>query len=205
MDLTPTAVRVPALAAPVLLGLYGLLRFVDGRDGDHGSGVAWDVGHALFFAAIASLGILISWDCDASRPARRELVAAAAAAAMGLVGTACFLWVIVGDLSATIGDAAPLPEPLELLGPLFLQLGLLVPMGMLVAARPRRLPLWSPILTLAGFALFAASLDLIPLGVVVLLAGLAPLASRRRLGRCRGALAIVPLGPGRGRSEEAHE
>ncbi len=95
----------------------------------------------------------------------------------GLFGVACFLWVILGDLFADFHDAAPLPDPLEMIGPLLLQLGVLTLLVMLVTARPRRLPVWSPVLVLAGFLLFAVNPDLIPIGALLVLAGLAPLAN----------------------------
>lgn len=47
---------------------------------------------------------------------------------------------------------------------------------MLVTATPRLLPAWSPLLVLVGFALFAVDLDLLPVGALLLMAGLAPVA-----------------------------
>jgi hypothetical protein len=84
--------------------------------------------------------------------------------------------VILGDLFEDLDEAAPLPEPLEMIGPHALQLGWLTLLVMLVATRPRRLPVWSPLLVFAGFVLFAANLDPVPLGELLLLAGLEPLA-----------------------------
>ena len=49
---------------------------------------------------------------------------------------------------------------------------------MLVVARSRRLPSWTPVLALAGFLLFAINLDLLPVGALVILFGLSPLARR---------------------------
>ena len=93
------------------------------------------------------------------------------------MGVACFLWVILGDLFAGFHDAAPLPEALEMLGPLLFQVGMLTLLIMMVTARPRRLPNWIPLLVLVGFLLFAANLDLIPIGALLILAGLRPLAT----------------------------
>jgi hypothetical protein len=64
-----------------------------------------------------------------------------------------------------------------MLGPLLFQLGVLTLLIMMVTARPRRLPIWSPLLVLVGFLLFAANLDLIPIGALLILAGLGPLAA----------------------------
>jgi hypothetical protein len=94
----------------------------------------------------------------------------------GLFGVAGFLWVILGDVFADFRHAAPLPDALEMIGPLLFQIGLLTLLIMLATARPR-LPVWSPLLVLVGFLLFAANLDLIPIGALLVLAGLAPMAT----------------------------
>jgi hypothetical protein len=52
-----------------------------------------------------------------------------------MVGAACFLWVIAGDLSAAFRDAAPLPGVLEAAGPALFQVGLLSLLVLLVVAR----------------------------------------------------------------------
>ena len=59
MEANPPLVRFCAVAAPALLFLYGVLRLVDGRDGDHGPGWAWNAGHTLFFVAFVLLGTLV--------------------------------------------------------------------------------------------------------------------------------------------------
>lgn len=165
------------LIAPLVLALYGLLRLVDGLDGDHGPGLAWNLGHTLFFLSFVLFGVLTVRlrQLVPIATARRQLLANAAAAA-GMFGVACFLWVILGDLFSAVDSAAPLPEPLEMIGPLAFQLGWLTLLVMLVAATPRLLPVWSPIAVLAGFVLFAANLDLLPIGALLLMAGLAPVA-----------------------------
>jgi hypothetical protein len=172
-------VRLTAIAAPILLFLYGVLRLIDGMDGHHGPGFAWNLGHTLFLIAFVMLGGLTvglrRLVPATSRPAR---VVADLAMVAGLFGAACFIWVILGDLFAHVHDAAPLPGPLEVAGPLVFQVGVLGLLVMLVVARSRRLPFWTPILVLAGFLLFAMNLDLIPVGALIVLCGLSPLARR---------------------------
>ncbi|MGW0860325.1 hypothetical protein [Streptomyces sp. NPDC002690] len=169
--------NAPALVAPLLLVLYGVLRLVDGLDGKHGPGLAWNLGHSLFFAGFLLFGVVtfrLRRIALAATPGRRHL--ANVATAVSLFGIACFLRVILGDLFAALDDAAPLPDPLKLAGPLAFQLGLLVLLVLPVAAQPRALPVWSPLLVLAGFLLFSVHLDLLPVGGLLLTAGLLPVA-----------------------------
>jgi hypothetical protein len=91
-------------------------------------------------------------------------------------GAACFLWGIAGDVFVRFHDTAPVPGPLQLAGPLLFQVGMLTLLILLVTARPRRLPAWSPLLVLLGFVLIAVNLDLLPASALLILAGLAPLA-----------------------------
>ncbi len=181
MTPTPSLVRFAAVAAPILLLLYGLLRLIDGLDGVHGPGLAWNLGHTLFLIGFVLLGVL-AWGMRHLVPATtvRTRIVASLATVSALFGVGCFLWVILGDLFPDLHDSAPLPDALEMLGPLAFQLGVLTLLVMLVTARPRRLPVWSPLLVLLGFVLFAVNLDLIPAGALLILAGLAPLAGDRR-------------------------
>lgn len=168
-------IRFCAVAAPGLLLIYGLLRLVDGLDGDRGNGPAWDLGHLAFFAGIVLFAVLAVALRGLARPAvrwQRVLVDVAAAAAV--FGAGCFLWVITGDLFEEFSEAAPLPGPLELAGPLLFQAGLLVLLGRL--ALLRRLPAWSPVAMVVGFVALAVSLDLLPLAALVIGAALLPLA-----------------------------
>jgi hypothetical protein len=170
----PRLVRFCAFVAPALMLVYGLLRVVDGLDGDRHNGPAWDLGHIAFFVAIVLFAVLALALRALDRPAgwRRVLVDAATVAV--LLGAGCFLWVIAGDLSADFRSAAPLPEALELIGPLLFQVGLLTLLIRLVPGR--RLPVWSPIVVLLGFASIGLNLDLLPLGAVLVLVALLPLA-----------------------------
>ncbi|MFI7540818.1 hypothetical protein [Actinoplanes sp. NPDC049599] len=178
----PRLVRFCAFAAPALMLVYALLRVVDGLDGDRHNGPAWDLGHLAFFVAIALFAVLALALRALDRPATARRVLVDAATAAVLAGAACFLWVITGDLSAGFHEAAPLPAALELIGPLLFQAGLLILLVRLVLAG--RLPAWSPIVVLLGFAAIGINLDLLPLGSVLVLAALLPLA----LGRSEGSL-----------------
>ncbi|MEO3782827.1 hypothetical protein ABGB12_05850 [Actinocorallia sp. B10E7] len=174
-------VLIPAATAPVLLLLYGILRLVDGLDGDRGPGLAWNLGHTFFLAAFVLFGVLIVGLRRLVREAAGSRIVADPATAAGLIGVAGFLWVILCDLFERLEDAAPLPDPLYAAGPLLFQLGLLTLMVQLTAARPRLLPAWSPVLVFLGFLLIAVNLDLLPLGAVFIAGGLFPLVPRPAL------------------------
>ena len=188
MTSAPPFIRFSAIAAPVLLFMYGVLRLIDGMDGHHGPGFAWNVGHTLFFVAMVLFGFLVLGMRQLVPASKRRLADAATVA--GLAGVACFLWVILGDLLPDFGDTLPVPDAVEMAGPLLFQLGTLVLLIVLAAAHPHRLPAWSPVLVFAGFVTLALNLDLIPAGAVLVLAGLAPLA--RTTGPWTPAGAPVP-------------
>ncbi|MFD7505983.1 hypothetical protein [Streptomyces sp. NPDC059850] len=183
MTSTAPTTRLFCVLIPFLLLVYGVLRLIDGMDGAHGPGVAWNLGHTFFLAAFLLFGAFVVMLRGLVPTATiRSRTAAAAAMVAGIFGAGCFVWVILGDLFSGLADSAPLPGPLEFAGPLAFQLGLLTLLIMLVAVRPRRLPVWSPALVFVSFALIAVSLDLIPLAAVVLATGLTPLARDRTPG-----------------------
>ncbi|MEU3950936.1 hypothetical protein AB0F45_01220 [Streptomyces achromogenes] len=178
--------RLCCTLIPLLLLSYGVLRLIDGMDGHHGPGLAWNMGHLCFLAAFLLLGVLVR-ELRALIPATtaRMRTAAGAATAAGLFGAACFVWVILGDLFPALSDTAPLPAPLQLAGPLAFQLGLLTLLIMLVTTRPRQLPIWSPALAFVFFLLITVNLDLLPLAALILMAALTPLTRPRALHAAR--------------------
>jgi hypothetical protein len=120
----------------------------------------------------------------AAGPHTRRIAATVATVSLvaGLVGVAAFCWVIVGDLFTSFGEALPLPDSVYVAGPLMFQVGLLVLLVQQVFISPRGLPYWSPLLVFVGFVPIAVNLDLLPLGALLILAGLAPLTRSRRQG-----------------------
>ena len=150
MTTTPPLVRFSALAAPILLLLYGLLRWVDGLDGEHGPGLAWDVGHTLFLIAFRPAR------CRDRRPAAAGFGHDGAVAGHGesghrrrAGGSRLLPVAILGDLFPDFDDALPVPDAVQQVGPLLFQLGTLTLLVILASVRPRRLPAWSPVLVLA--------------------------------------------------------
>jgi hypothetical protein len=162
--------KLLTIGGPLFLLAYGLLRLVDGLDGSHGPGWAWNLGHACFLVAFLLLAAL-AWRL-------RDVSVLAATAA--LAGSAAFVWVILGDL---FDDLPGLPDPVMVAGPLLFQLGMLALLTVLAVRRV--VPVWSPVLVLAGFLLFMVDLDLLPLGAVLLLGGLAAIPAARQLAAAR--------------------
>ncbi|MFJ4712035.1 hypothetical protein [Streptomyces sp. NPDC088785] len=168
---TPPTARRLAVAIPLLLLSYGVLRLIDGMDGSHGPGVAWNLGHTCFLGAFLLLGLLVvrlRSRVPAASLSRR--VATETATGAGLFGAACFVWVILGDLAPAL---PALPGPLRLVGPLCFQLALLALLTMLAAAR--HVPARTPALTALAFVLITVDLDLLPAAALALLAAFAPL------------------------------
>lgn len=191
MTSTTRTTRLLSVVIPFLLLWYGVLRLIDGMDGDHGPGVAWNLGHTFFLAAFVLLGAFVvelRRLVPAATTGMRTAAGAATVAAM--IGAGCFVWVILGDLFPGLADSAPLPGPLAFAGPIAFQLGMLTLLIMLAAVRPRKLPAWSPALVFVSFALITVSLDLIPLAAVGLMVGLAPLARNHTPGTPHSAAGL---------------
>ncbi|MEU4619277.1 hypothetical protein AB0G04_04750 [Actinoplanes sp. NPDC023801] len=161
-------VRHLALDAPLLLLAYGLLHLIDGLDGTYGPGLAQNLSYLAFLAAMVLFGVLAAAVCPLVPPDARTV--AAVAATVTLAGTGCFLWAIAGDLTGAFPDATPV----RIAGLLLFALGMLTLLGLLVAAR--RTPAWSPLLFGAGIAAIIVEVGYLPLGALIVVAALAPLA-----------------------------
>ncbi|RSM56694.1 hypothetical protein DMB66_33120 [Actinoplanes sp. ATCC 53533] len=180
--------RLAVIAAPTLTVAYGLIRLLDGLDGAHGPGLLWTVGHLAFFAAlILFVRVLLT----ARRMAGGGAVATAAAVA-GVAGVCCGLVqigidIVVGVVAADraamgrmFSDVQEVPGVAFVVygpGPALFYLGLIALVGHLAAVRT--VPVWAPVLLVLGVGVTLAGLDLLPLGGLLMLAALAPLARRR--------------------------
>ncbi|GIF66409.1 hypothetical protein Ais01nite_44440 [Asanoa ishikariensis] len=170
-----TTTRLTALAAPLLMLIYGINRYVDGLDGDRGNGIAWDIGHTAFFFAFVLFAVLaVSLHRIVPVPERWQRHLRDGALVAALIGAASFLWVTLTDLVPAIPTG--LPEWAMAALPALFQVGMLTLLGQLVAAR--RVPIWTPLVMLFGFMLIVVNLDLLPFASVVILAGLSPLARK---------------------------
>jgi hypothetical protein len=173
--------RFAALAAPLLVLFYGIMRFVDGLDGDRGNGLAWDVGHTAFFVAFVFYALLaVRLHREVPVATRKQRTVRNVALGGALVGAAAFLWVTLTDLFSALDVS--LPDAAQAVLPALFVLGTVTLLAQAVAAR--LLPRWSPILVLVGFLAISVRLDTLPIAALVILCGLAPLAmgARRPVG-----------------------
>jgi hypothetical protein len=129
----PPSTRYAALVAPILMFAYGVLRFIDGLDGQRKNGLAWDAGHVCFFIAMVLFAVLAVGIGRAVRTAGgAHRYVADTAVVLAVLGAAAFLWVITGDLFASF---PALPDALPAIGPVLFQVGTLVLLVQLVVAR----------------------------------------------------------------------
>jgi hypothetical protein len=179
--------------APLLLLAYGIVRLIDGADGNHGPGLAWTIGHLLFLAGFLLYAAVL---VGLRRLIVRGRGLATVAVVAGLIGVVAFVRVIVIDLIVGIRAADPAamdrigdeydrwPGNLGIydtfyeIGPLLFLLGLLTLAILLTVAR--KLPVWSPVLLALGFVLITINLDLMPLGAAALLIAVLPLVTSRQ-------------------------
>lgn len=163
-------VTVP-LAAPALLLIYAVARFIDGRDRDHGPSAAWNVGHLAFLGAFLGFGLLtVALYRHLRRGTDPWLTAAGSAS---LVGVALFCWVILTDLIPSLDARASLPDPVMAVGPAVFIAGF-VGLLLIAARRSNAVPVVTPGLSLLVFVLIAAELDLLAVAAGLLLMALWP-------------------------------
>lgn len=156
--------RPLALLISALLLTYAAARWVDGRDGFHGPGVAWNVGHVAFLGAFVGFGVLtfLLWRSSAHH---RLATFAATASSLGVL---LFCWVILTDLFASLDRRASLPDLVMAVGPVIFIAGFVA----LLAIHCRQAgvsPWWlPPMLALIALALVGANLDLLPATAVLM-------------------------------------
>ncbi|MGI5165871.1 hypothetical protein ACQEU3_16070 [Spirillospora sp. CA-253888] len=175
--------------APALMLAYGAVRLIDGRDGQHGPGPAWTVGHLLFLGSLLLYGGVIAglhghiW-ATAGGAARR--VAAGVTAAVAAFGLVTFIRVAIIDIYVGLEAESPaeksaladryadvpavLPQAVYEIGPVFFMLGLVALLVQFAAVAPgrRAVAALSPVLVLFGFVGITVELDLLPVGAALI-------------------------------------
>ncbi|MET7671906.1 hypothetical protein [Micromonospora luteifusca] len=177
--------RPAFIAAPVLVMSYGIIRLVDGLDGERGPGPAWTIGHLAFIGALVAF-ISVFWQMRRMTGGRVLATVFATAGTFGALAliTQFSIDLVAGllatdnyGMSMTIHQVRTLPgisQPAYDFGPYAFYLGQLALVVLL--AVQRRVKVWTPILVLADLATPFIDKDLIPLGSVLLLVSFLPLA-----------------------------
>ncbi|MFI1653368.1 hypothetical protein ACH4ZU_00320 [Streptomyces sp. NPDC020472] len=190
--------------APLCMTAYGVVRLADGT---HGPGVSWTLGHLALLASVSAF-VPVTWRlrrwATAGRGAAAGLFAGTAAAA-GLLGAAAAAAQTVIDL--VVGFLCTDRQAMDIMfdevrshpgvtpavytiGPPLFHVGLVLLTVQLAAIR--RIAVWRPIVVVVGIAVTATSLDLLPLGGLLLLWALAPLERQRRLALPDAARSVSP-------------
>lgn len=171
---------------------YGVIRLTDDV---HGPGLAWSLGHlALLAGVLAFVPVFLELRRMVARgrgAAGRRV--AGAGAALGLLGVAAVtaqavIDLVVGFLCEDRGAMNDLFESVRshpgvtpvvyTVCPLLFHVALVLLVTWLAASR--RTGAWRPVAIVAGVAVTAVSLDLLPLGGLLFLLALAPLGGSTR-------------------------
>lgn len=176
--------RIAFIAAPVLTFAYGVIRIIDGLDGERGPGLAWTTGHLAFLAALAFfVPVFLEM-----RQMLGRTTGASIMTGLGLAGILC-VWtqfaidIVIGFLAddhagmGTMFDQVQsvpgIQQAIYDFGPLLFfiaQIGLVIQL-----AAARKLQWWAPLLVVVDLMLPFAEKDLIPVGAVLLLISYLPL------------------------------
>ncbi|TDC76159.1 hypothetical protein, partial [Streptomyces hainanensis] len=175
------------VAAPLLVVAYGLIRLLDGLDGERGPGLAWTTGHLAFLVALF-LFLPLLWELRRRAGEGRFATVTAAVAVVGIVCSLVQISVdlVVGALAADHDDMRHrftgfhnLPG-VDLVvyeaGPVLFYLGLVVLVWRLVAAHA--VPTWRAVAVTLAVCVAPMNLDLLPVVGLLLLVGLAPFPRR---------------------------
>jgi multisubunit Na+/H+ antiporter MnhB subunit len=179
--------RIPFIAAPVLMFGYGVIRILDGLDGERGPGPAWTVGHLVF---IAAMGMFLLVFRHLHRLAGRDtlstvtLVVAAvgAVALIGQFGVDIVSGLLADDharmaeISRNVHDNPLVALAIYDVGPYLFYAGQFV--LVLQLALTRRIAGWTPLLLLADLAMPLVDKDLIPIGAAALLVSFVSISRR---------------------------
>ncbi|RBQ14648.1 hypothetical protein DP939_39250 [Spongiactinospora rosea] len=187
--------RIAFHLAPALMLAYGVVRLIDGRDGQHGPGPAWTTGHVIFLVSLLLYGWVIAGLYARVRtggPAHR--VVAAIGAAVAAFGLVMFVRVAIIDivigleaadaaeksaLGARYADVpAVLPQVVYEIGPVFFMAGLLALLVQYAITGPGRNAL-APVLVTLGFVAITVDLNYLPAGAALIWLALA-LVTRER-------------------------
>lgn len=187
--------RIAFHLAPALMLAYGVVRLIDGRDGQHGPGPAWTVGHVLFLGSLLLYGGVIAGLYGRVRAASggtASRVVAGVTTVVAALGLATFVRVAIIDIVVGLRAADPaeksmladryadvpavLPQVVYEIGPVFFMLGLLALLVQFAVTAPGRkaVAALSPVLVTLGFVAITLDLNLLPAGAALIWLALVP-------------------------------
>lgn len=179
--------RIPFIAAPVLMFGYGIIRILDGLDGERGPGPAWTIGHLVFVAAMVMFLLVFRHlhrlaGGDTLSTVTLVVAAVGAVALIGQFGVD----IVSGLLADTHAQMAANSRtvhgnPLVALaiydvGPYLFYAGQFV--LVLQLALTRRIAGWTPVLLLVDLVMPLVDKDLIPIGAAALLVSFVSISRR---------------------------
>ncbi|GAA2617733.1 hypothetical protein SMC26_05715 [Actinomadura fulvescens] len=186
-----TFTRLTFHLAPALMLVYGVVRLIDGRDGQYGPGAAWTIGHLFFLGALILYGpVVVGLRRRVPSGGTARKLTADIAAGVALVGLAAFIRVAIVDIVVGLRAAdfaekrrlsdeysdvpAVLPQAFYEIGPMFFMLGLVALPVLLVVVGPRGVgDVLSPVLVTFGFVTISINLDLLPAAAALIWLALA--------------------------------
>lgn len=175
-----TMARALTVTIPLLLMVYGAGRYIDGRDGAHGPGPAWDIGHAAFLVAFIGFGALtLHFWRTSSQPAGGAILLYVST----LIGVSLFLWVIITDLAPALDERASLPDAVVAVGPPLFVIGFVGSLALHTRSATMRWWAAPPLLALVALVLASADLDLLPITAVLLGLALVPVGRHQTRAR----------------------
>lgn len=181
--------RLAFIAAPLFTMAYGVIRILDGLDGERGPGIAWTTGHLAF---IAALGLFVVTFLEMRKIAGKNALSTISATA-GIVGivalTAQFgIDIVIGFMAEDRAAMGVLFDQVQAVPgmnfvvydavPILFFVGQLAMVTQLAAMR--RVKVWAPMLVLVDMVAPFIEKDLIPVGAVFLLISFLPFARTPR-------------------------
>jgi multisubunit Na+/H+ antiporter MnhB subunit len=179
--------RIPFIAAPILMLVYGLIRIVDGFDGERGPGPAWTIGHLVFIVAMVMFLLVFR---HLHRLAGRDTLSTvtlvvAAVGAVALVGQfgVDIVSGLLADDHARMAEISRSVHRNQLVslaiydvGPYLFYAGQFVLVVQLAVTR--RIAGWTPFLLLVDLIMPLVDKDLIPIGAAALLVSFVSISKR---------------------------
>ncbi|HYQ67281.1 hypothetical protein [Actinophytocola sp.] len=180
-------VRLPFIAAPVLVFAYGLIRIVDGFDGERGPGLAWTVGHLAFILAMVMFLLVFRHlhrlaGRDTLATVTRVVATLGALALIGQFGVDIVTGLLADDharmaeISRSVHRNHLVSLAIYDVGPYLFYAGQFV--LVLQLAVTRRIAGWTPVLVLIDLLMPLVDKDLIPIGAAALLVSFVSIGKR---------------------------